>query len=284
MVRLYPTGAIPYVCRDTNGKKGDACVAITVYSKLSFKWGGLIMRWTRLLCLVLAAAVAGLAMVLAGCGTSAENREIPSEFAGDYSGGMTLAPDTIGGIRATIFPSGSVELDVFTTSGAFIATGGIDTGNQLTATGFLNSAQIDFIGTWTADGFGAATGTWIDRSTNATGSWSITQNGLTTTEAVGSYSGTYTMPGFNGAVTFNVDVGGITTGTATGFELFDTSLSGAVNRNNQVVLAGTTGITGTGAAVFFVGTLNTTAFTISGTAGTSLAGGTTGTWTAAQTP
>ena len=240
----------------------------------------------RLFRAVLLALLAGLGLLLAGCGTGgSDNRTIPDQFTGDYAGELTAVPGgTIGAIRATIFPSGSVQFDVSATGGAFFATGGINTLDQLTASGFLDNTQIDFQGTWSADGFGTASGTWINRTTNETGIWSITQEGVSTAGAVGSYSGTYAMPGFTGAVTFIVNANGSVTGMATGFQAFDISLTGSLTRDNLVVLTGSTGSAGFGETVFFTGPLNTTTFTVTdGTAGTSLNGGVTGTWAAAKT-
>jgi hypothetical protein len=244
------------------------------------------MRLSLILCRALLPALLAGGVLLAGCNGSIENRSIPAEFAGDYAGKMTAVPGgTVGVIRATIFPSGSVTFEVRTAAGSFFATGGIAVSNQLTAFGFLGGAQVEFVGTWTADGFGAAAGTWVDRSSDTSGTWSITQQGVTVPAAVGGYTGSYVLPGFIGTVTFDIDADGSIDGLASGLQLFDTPLAGSLTRDNLLVLAGTTGLGGTGAAVFFVGELNTTSFTVTdGAAGTSLAGGVTGAWTAVKTP
>jgi len=226
-----------------------------------------------------------LAVFFAGCGTESSNRTISSQFTGDYAGALVATPDgTIGAIRATIFPSGSVQFDVSATDGAFIATGGISSTNTLTASGFFNNGQIDFTGIWTADGFGTASGSWVNRQTNESGTWSLTQEGLSVAGAAGEYTGSYSMTGFVGSVAFTINSSGSITGSATGFGAADIPLAGSLTRNNVIVLSGTTGGSGTGEAVFFTGTLNTTAFTVTGgTAGASLNGGVTGTWSAAHT-
>ncbi|MHB0939800.1 MAG: hypothetical protein ACYDCO_17635 [Armatimonadota bacterium] len=234
--------------------------------------------------LVALALLGGLGLLLAGCGSDSTNRTIPNEFTGDYAGVLTAVPGgAIGAIRATVFPSGSVQFDVSATGGSFIATGGINSANQLTASGFFNNSQIDFIGTWSADGFGAASGTWIDRTSNDTGTWSIVQEGLSVGGAAGTYSGSYSMTGFTGAVTFTISANGSVTGIATGFQAFETPIAGSLTRNNVIVLTGSTGGAGLGEAVFFTGSLNTANFTVTGgTAGTSLNGGVTGAWTAVK--
>lgn len=230
-----------------------------------------------------AGAVLGLALI--GCGTDSNNRTIPSQFTGDYAGTMIATPGgTIGAVRATIFPSGSVQLDVSTTDGAFIATGGISSTNTLTASGFFNNGQIDFTGIWIADGFGTVTGTWIDRTNDVNGTWSLTQEGVSVAGAAGEYTGAYSMTGFVGSVAFTISSNGSITGSATGFQTVDIPLTGSLTRNNVIVLSGTVGGSGIGETVFFTGTLNTTNFTVTGgTAGTSFNGGVTGTWSAAQT-
>lgn len=234
----------------------------------------------------LAALPVALGMLLAGCTGGTSNRAIPAEFSGDYAGAMVQVPGgTTGVIEATVFPNGSVEFDVSTTGGPFIATGGIDVADTLAATGLLNGATVDFIGTWSASTFGTASGTWVNRLTNDSGTWSIVQAGAATTGAAGDYTGSFSLPGFTGALAFSIGANGHVTGTASGIQAFETSLTGSLTRANVLVLAGATGIGGTGDAVFFVGTLNTTTFNVTGgTAGASLAGGVTGTWAAAKAP
>lgn len=233
----------------------------------------------RLFPAMLLALLVGVSLLLAGCGTDSDNRTIPNQFTGDYAGELIAIPGgTIGAIRATIFPSGSVQFDVSTVDGFFFVTGGINTNNTLTATGLFNGEQIDFVGTWSANESGSASGTWINRTSNETGTWTIAQEGLSVAGAAGEYTGTYAMTGFTGAITFVVNADGSVTGSATGFGIADTTLTGSLTRNNMIVLTGSPDI---GSTVFFTGTQNTTTFAITGTAGTSLDGGVAGTWTAA---
>jgi len=226
-----------------------------------------------------------LGMLLAGC-TGGDTRSIPDQFAGEYAGRMTQVPGgTVGVINATIFTSGSLTFTVSSTEGPFIATGGIAVSDQLTAFGLRNGAQVNFTGTWSADSFGAAAGNWTDSFNDDAGTWLITQAGVSVPGAVGSYTGSYVLPDFTGSITFDIEADGSVSGSASGLQLFATPLSGSLTRDNILVLAGTTGLGGTGEAVFFIGNLNTASFTISaGDAGTSLADGMTGTWTAVKTP
>lgn len=248
------------------------------------------MSFTRIFRLGLTLATcAVLGMALPGCQDALGFRQIPSEFTGPYVGtmappdaGIAVRVDTIvteAAIKATIHIDGSVIFDVTSIEGEFTATGGINTNNQLSATGTLNGNTVDFTGTWTTNGFGHAAGTWRNVQTGITGSWSIAQQGVSNSSLATAYFGTFTEGTISGNLSFSIGTDGSISGTATGFGIAETvSLTGGINFEDLIVMTGSYN----GAPVFFIGTLEVATRTVTGGfAASGVNGGSIGSWSAA---